>query len=106
MLLNVFFHIGSSIYYSSKSWLAVSVEYAEWTFREKYDPVPNKCTEYATKPSDSEAPLFEVWGIWSTSSFLFLPCPVWAGTVVLDKTPSLGQIELFKDLIVQTNEGY
>ena len=37
----------------------------------------------------------ELWGVWITSSLLFLPGPLWHKMVAPDRVLSMGQIELF-----------
>ena len=50
---------------------------------------PNRCPGYDVKPSDGEAPVLELWGMWSTPSLLLLPCPLWT------RVPApMSQIEL------------
>ena len=55
----------------------------------------NECPDGDTKKSDDEAPVLEVWRVWSTSSLPSLPGPLWPGVVVPDRVLSIGQIELF-----------
>ena len=38
--------------------------------------------------------MLELWGMWSTPSMPWLQGPVWPGVVALDRTLSMGQIEL------------
>ena len=38
--------------------------------------IPNKCPEYDTKQSDGEAPVLELWRMWSTPSLLLLLGPL------------------------------
>ena len=37
----------------------------------------NGCPEYDSKPSDDEAPVLELWGMWSTHSWQLLSNPYW-----------------------------
>ena len=54
-----------------------------------------------TKQSHSEAPAWELWGMWSTPSLSLLSGPE---VVASDRVLSMGQIELFDHLnCVQTN---
>ena len=39
-------------------------------------PPTNKCPGYNIKPSDSESPTLDLWGMWSTSSLLLHPDPL------------------------------
>ena len=50
--------------------------------------------------SDGEASVLEIWGMWSTPSFLLLPGPLWARMVVPTRIPFMGQLELFNHLNV------
>ena len=43
---------------------------------------------------DSEALVFEFWGIWSTPSLPLLLSSLWSGVVVVVRVSSMGQIEL------------
>ena len=60
----------------------------------------NECPDYGVKPSDSETPALEIWGIRSTPSLPLLPGPLWLGVVASDRVLSMGQIEQ----TVQTND--
>ena len=52
-------------------------------------------TSLFIKQSDGEVPvLVELWGIGSTPSLPLLQDPLWPGVVALDRTLSMGQIEL------------
>ena len=53
---------------------------------------------YNTKPTDSEAPILELWEMWSALSLPLLPGPLWPRVVVCDSIPSLGQVELLDHL--------
>ena len=48
-----------------------------------------------TKPSNGEALVLELWGIWSTTSVPWLPVCLRPGVAVPLRVTSLGQIELF-----------
>ena len=55
---------------------------------------------YDTKPSDGEAPVLELWGMWNTSSFSLFPGSLWSGVVVPFRVVFMGQIEplvLYRD---------
>ena len=68
-------------------------------------PPPNEYPGCDIKPSDGEARLLEIWEMWSTSSLLLLPGPLWLAVVAPDRVLSMGQIELFNYLnCVQTND--
>ena len=57
--------------------------------------LPNKCPDYDTNPSDDEAPVLELWEIWSTLTLPLLSGPLCPSeVVVLFRVPSLDQIEL------------
>ena len=45
--------------------------------------------------SDGEAPVLEIWEMWSTPSLSLLPGPLRPGVVALDWDLSMSQIELF-----------
>ena len=58
-----------------------------------------------------ESPVLETWGLWSTPLLPLLPDPLWPSKVVSVRIPSMGQIEIFDNLLylkpfnrVQTNE--
>ena len=57
-------------------------------------PLPKKCPVYATKPSDGEVPVLELWGMWSTLSLPLLSGLFWSGMVVSVRVLSMSQIEL------------
>ena len=44
--------------------------------REVRHPLPNECPGYNTKQPDGEAPVLELWGMWSTSSLPLLSGPL------------------------------
>ena len=47
---------------------------------------PNECPEYDIRQSDGKAPvMLEFWGMWSTSSLLLLPGPLWPKVVASNK---------------------
>ena len=52
-----------------------------------------KCPGYDIKPSDGEAPVLELWGIWSTPSLPLFPYSLWPGVVAPDRILSMGQVE-------------
>ena len=58
-----------------------------------------KCKGYETEPSDGKALVMELWGIWSTLSLPLLLGPLWPGVVVPVRVLSMGQIELFNNLL-------
>ena len=43
--------------------------------------------------SEGEAPVLEIWGMWSTPSLPLLPGPLWPGVVAPNRVLSIGQIE-------------
>ena len=51
------------------------------------DPPPSECPGYATKQSDNEPPVLELWRIWSILSLPLLPDPLWFGVVAPDRVP-------------------
>ena len=53
-------------------------------------PLPNECLGYDTKQSDGEAPVLELWGMWSTSSL-----PFWLEVVAPDKCSRKNFVFLF-----------
>ena len=57
-----------------------------------------------TKPSDDEASVLELWGMWSTPSLPLLPGPLSPGVVVLVKILSKGQVELFDQLAINKSQ--
>ena len=59
----------------------------------------NECPRYDIKPSASETPVLELWGMWSTPSLPLLPGPLRSGIVVSVMVQSMGQIELFNHLL-------
>ena len=56
---------------------------------------PNKCPEYDTKPSDSEAPVLDLWEMRSTSLLPSLPGSHRPEVVAPDRVLSMSQIDLF-----------
>ena len=54
--------------------LAGAVEYVDCVPAENM--IPTSLTEYDTKPSDGEAPVLEIWRLWTTVSLPLLPCPL------------------------------
>ena len=48
---------------------------------------------------DGEAPVLEIWEVWSTFSLPLLPGPLWPGVVVTLKFLFIGEIELFENYI-------
>ena len=56
------------------------------------------------RPSDGEAQVLELWGMWSTASLSLLPGPLWPGVVVpITAAQSAGIVE-YSDCI--SAEGY
>ena len=51
--------------------------------------------------TDGEASVPELWGMWSTLFLPLLPGPILPGVPALIRPPPMGQIELFKHLIVR-----
>ena len=75
--------------------LAGIVEYTDCISKEEKDS-PNKCPGYDIKPFDGEAPVLELWEMWSTHSLLLLPGPLWLGVVAPPgRVLSMGRIEQF-----------
>ena len=71
----------------------------------------NKHPGYATKPSNGEAPVLELWGMWSTSLLPLHSGQLWFKVIEPVRVQSMGQIELFNNLLylkpsncVQTND--
>ena len=62
-------------------------------------PIPNECPGYDTKTSDGEAPVLELWEMWSTSLLPLLPGLLRPRVVVPLRVPSMVQIELFNLLL-------
>ena len=74
-------------------------------------PNQNKCPEYDTKLSNSEAPVLELWRMGSTPSLPLLPSPLWPGVAVTVRVPSIAKIKRFNHSLymkpfncVQTND--
>ena len=42
----------------------------------EYTDCISKCPGYDTKQSDGEAPILELWGMWSTPSLSLFPSPL------------------------------
>ena len=55
----------------------------------------NECPGYDTKPGEGEAPVLELWGVWSTPSLPLLPVLLWPNMILHVRVASMGQIELF-----------
>ena len=58
-----------------------------------------ECPGYDNKPNDDEAPVLDLWGMWSTPSLALLPGPTWHWVVIPVRVPSVGQIEQFNHLL-------
>ena len=91
MVLYVFSHVLWWNIYKAQS--TGAVEYTDSISAEGYN-FPSECPGYDTKKSDGEAPVLELWGMWSTLSFSLLSGPFWLRVVAPDKLLSMGQIEL------------
>ena len=63
-------------------------------------PLLNECLGHDAKPTDGEASVLEIWGMWSVPSLLLLLEPLWPWVVVSVGVPSMGQIELLNHLTV------
>ena len=75
---------------------AYSCDYRIYPFAPlRIDP-PNCCPGYDTKPSDGEASVMELWGMWNNVSLTSVPGRL--RVVVSVMAPSMGQIEQFNDL--------
>ena len=59
----------------------------------------NECPGYVTKPSDDEASVLELWGIWSIPLLPLHTGSLWPEVVVLVWVSSVGQIKLFNNLL-------
>ena len=70
-----------------------------WGCRIHWLHLPNKFPWYDTKPTDSEAPVLELQGMWSISSLQLLPGPLWPGVVVPVRVSYMDQIEIFIHLL-------
>ena len=75
---------------------------AEWAWALEYTdslsalrPPPNECPVYDIKQPDGEAPVLEIWGMWSTPSLPLFPGLLLPGVVGPDRVLSMNQIELF-----------
>ena len=69
---------------------AGAVEYTDCTSAERYPPPPNECPGYATKQSDGDAPVMELWRMRSTPSLPSLSGPLLPGMVAPDRALSMG----------------
>ena len=56
---------------------------------------PNECIGYGIKQCYDEAPVLEIWKMWSTLSLPLLPGLLWPRVVTPDRVLSMGYIELF-----------
>ena len=70
-------------------------------------PSTIKCSGYYTKPSDGDASILELWGMWSTSSLPLLQSPPWPRVEVLVRVSFMSQTEVFDHLTMykQMNSG-
>ena len=57
--------------------------------------LPNKYSEFDIRPSNGEAPVLELWQMWSTLLLLLLPGSLWPRVIAPVRVPSMCQIELF-----------
>ena len=85
----------------------------DWLHLSRGVSSPSPHPGYDTKPSDDEAPILELWWMWSTHSLPLLLGPLWPEMVVPIRVLSMGLTELFNDLLylklfncVQTNDWY
>ena len=62
-------------------------------------PPPQFFCMWLLTASDSEASFLELWGMWGTHSLQLLPVPLWPKVIELVRVPSVGQIELFNNLL-------
>ena len=58
------------------------------------------CPRYDTKPSDSEASVLDLWGMWSVPSLPLLSGLLCPGVVVPVRVSYRGQIELFNNSVM------
>ena len=58
-------------------------------------PPSSECLGYEIKPSDCEAQVLELWGMWSTPLLPLLPGLLWPRVVASDRVLYMGQIEQF-----------
>ena len=72
---------------------AEAVKYADCIFA-----TTNKYPGYDIKPSDSETPVLDLWGMWSTPSLALLSGPLWLRVVVPVRVVVMNQIEIFNNL--------
>ena len=67
--------------YLLSSHITEAVEYTYYTTSEAKN-LPNVCSRYDTKQSDSDALVQELWGMWSTLSLLLFPGQLLPGVAV------------------------
>ena len=72
-----------------------AVEYANCISEEP----SNECPDMTLNHLEVQAPVLELWGMWSTSSFPLLSGSLKPRVVVPIRVPSMGQIELFNHLL-------
>ena len=74
---------------------AGAVQYTDCITVEGQNPA-NEYPGYDMKQSDVVAPvMLELWGMWSSPSWLLLPGSLWLWVVASNRALSIGQIELF-----------
>ena len=62
-------------------------------------PPTDECPGYNTRQSDGEAPVQDLWEMWSTSSLSLLPGPLWPGMVVPIRISFLGQTRILDNFL-------
>ena len=74
---------------------AGAVEYTDYLCKEVDLPLLNEYPGYNTKQCDGEAPVLNLWGMWSTLSLPLFSGPLWPGVVAFNRVLPMSQIELF-----------
>ena len=79
----------------------LGLEYADYIIYRGVRPTPKGVSWiYHKTVSDGEAPVLDIWGVLSTPSLLLLPDLLYLGVVLPVKVPFMGQIDLFKKLLI------
>ena len=64
---------------------------------------PNESRRCGSKPFDGEVLVLELWGMWSTPSLPLLQVSLSPAEVAAVRVPSIGEMELFNQMINITN---
>ena len=96
------FHILQSSSITGASPLDCLVSYAGHSLGRRVLPLCRDAVGVFYSPSRLGCPILKIWGMSSTYSLPLLPGPLSHRVVVVDRVPSLGQINLLKNYLYST----